>query len=184
MTTKLVLLDRDGVINQDLPQGVLNLKQLDILPNAGKAIRMFNDAGFRVAVVTNQSAIGRNLLDEPTLHRIHRAIAERIKPDGAVIQQFYFCADHPDNATARRKPASGMLIEALTDFNATPSLTPMVGDALTDMEAAYRAGCPRYLVRTGKGSTINEADIPQHLQPVTICESILQAATIIIERYR
>jgi D-glycero-D-manno-heptose 1,7-bisphosphate phosphatase len=177
----LILLDRDGVINVDIPpHGVTSLDALEVYPTAGQAIRALNDAGYKVAVVTNQSAIGKGLLSEEGLYDIHTAIRQTIAQQaGAVIDAFYYCPDHPDHATHRRKPSPGMLEEALADFGADPAHTPLIGDDLRDLQAAVAAGCPPYLVLTGKGEQTRQK-LSELSVAVTICTDLLDATRRII----
>src|SRR6185369_3880677 len=107
---------------------------------------------------------------------------EEIETGGGKVDAVFSCTDRPDKATNRRKPGPGMLLEALKKYNAEAKHTPFIGDALTDMEAAYRAGCLRYLVMTGKGAQ-EMKKIPQHLEPVVICTDILDAAKKIIGQH-
>jgi D-glycero-D-manno-heptose 1,7-bisphosphate phosphatase len=177
----LVLLDRDGVINRDLPpHGVLSLDALEIYPSTGAAIHLLKEAGFSVAVVTNQSAIGKGLLSEEGLTEIHTALQARLYAQaGVTIDAFYFCPDHPDYPTNRRKPNDGMLREAMHDFHATPALTPFVGDDMRDMQAALSAGCPPYLVLTGKGNTTH-AQLRELGTSVMVCTDLLDAVCCIV----
>ena len=173
----LVLLDRDGVINVDLPpNGVLEVAQLHVYDYAGEAIRLLKAAGFAVAVVTNQSAIGKGLLSEEGLRTIHAEMQARLmQRSGVCIDAFYHCPDHPDAASVRRKPSDGMLREALKDFAADAQHTPFVGDAVGDMQAAISAGCPPFLVLTGKGEQ-SATQLHTLGAPVTIAKDLLDAA--------
>lgn len=148
----LVLLDRDGVLNEDLPHnGVTSLAQFRMMDGSAQAVAQLSQAGYQVAVVTNQSAVGKGLLSVEELAKIHAHLQQQVAAHGGMIARFYACHDHPDHPTHRRKPAPGMLLEALADFGALASHTPFIGDALTDMQAAQAAGCRPVLVRTGKG---------------------------------
>ncbi len=180
----LVLLDRDGVLNVDIPpDGVTTVEALRVYPFAGEAVRLLKYAGFNVAVVTNQSAIGKGLLSEQGLSDIHDMIqATLTHQTGVRLDAFYHCPDHPDRATARRKPGTGMLLEALSDFHAEAVNTPFVGDDIRDMQAALGAGCPPYLVRTGKGEAMQSL-LPTLGAPVTVCTDLLDAARRIILQY-
>ena len=176
----LVLLDRDGVINTDLkPHGVTHLDQLEIYPFALEAIALLTKAGVKIAVVTNQSAIGKGLMDEATLATIHEAIQKQSIASGGKIDAFYFCPDHPDRPTKRRKPDDGMIQEALADFGVSAGHTPLIGDSLRDMQAAAKAGCPAYLVATGNGGH-TYGQLEQHAISVTYCKNILDAAQRLI----
>ena len=147
----LILLDRDGVVNQDLPQSVTSLEAFTLLPGVGRAISRLNRAKHQVAIVTNQACVGRGELSIETLDKIHQKMKDDIAQDGGHIEKIYFCADTKIEPEKRRKPAPGMILEALKDFKACPTKTVMIGDALRDLEAAHRAGCHGLLVLTGKG---------------------------------
>lgn len=183
MSAPLVLLDRDGVINADRADSVRSIAEWEPLPRAGQAIALLNRAGFKVAVVTNQSVVGRGMISQAELDEIHTHMRAVLSRDGAHLDAIYCCTDAPDHATDRRKPAPGMLLQALQDFGADASRTPMVGDALTDLQAASAAGCPRYLVTTGKGRAVAEGGIPRALSPVVVCDDLWAAAQHIAERF-
>jgi len=179
---KLALIDRDGVLNEELPNYVKSVNELTILPQAFEALRMLHENEFTCVVVTNQSVVGRGIIEQFTLDKIHKYLLHEIEAQGGKIAEVLVCTDHPSNASYRRKPKPGMLIEALEKYNALPEKSPMIGDALTDMEAAHAAGCPRYLVMTGKGKSVMHS-IANSLQPVTVCADILDAAQRIISLY-
>ena len=179
----LVLLDRDGVINEDTPQGVTALAEFHFIPRAIEGIVRLTKAGYRLAVCTNQSAIGKGLLSEEGLAEIHQHMLSEITQAGGRIDRIYVAPDHPDAPSERRKPAPGMLREALTDFAADAAHTPFIGDALRDMEAAAVLGCPRILIRTGKGAALESAGIPEHIVPLTLCDDLYAAAELLCARY-
>lgn len=176
----LVLLDRDGVINRDAPQGILHCDAFAFLPGAIEAIAMLTRAGFRLAVCTNQSAVGRGRLSPTALDAIHAHMLREIRAGGGEIHRIYVATDLPETPTPRRKPGPGMLLEALQHFSADAAHTPMVGDMLRDMQAAHAAGCPRILVHSGKGKLTAEQGIPDYLEPVTQVEDLLAAARHIL----
>ncbi|MEX2642974.1 MAG: HAD-IIIA family hydrolase [Acetobacterales bacterium] len=175
MSLRLVLLDRDGVLNVDRPKSVRSPEELEMLPGAAAAVARLNRAGVRVAVVTNQSVVGRGLIDAAMLERIHERLSGALATSGAHLDALLSCPDHPDRPTPRRKPGPGMLQEALAAFGAEAAETPMVGDALRDLQAAAAAGCPRILVRTGKGAETEAAGLPEAVRPVA-CFDDLSAA--------
>ncbi len=158
---RAVFLDRDGTINEDV-HFLRRLEDIRLLPGAAEAIRLLNEAGFKVVVVTNQSGIARGLLDEALLDKIHREIEGLISRSGAVIDAWYHCPHHPDQgpggrpgpytaACPCRKPAPGMLVQAASDLGLDLSGSFMVGDSPRDIEAARAAGTRAVLVLTGKG---------------------------------
>ena len=145
---------------------------------------MLTQAGFSTAICTNQSAIGKGLLTVETLAAIHAHLCSKIEAGGGRIDRIYFAGEHPDTPSARRKPAPGMLQEALQHFSADPARTPFVGDMLRDLEAAAAAGCPRILTRTGKGARLEAAGIPPHVAPVAVYDDLYAAAQHICATYR
>jgi len=172
---RLVLLDRDGVLNVDRPDSVKNPGELVLIPGASQAVARLNAAGVKVAVCTNQSIVGRGTISRDMLERIHEELRSMLARDGARLDAIFDCTDAPGMPSTRRKPEPGMLREALQRFAAAAGDTPMIGDALRDLEAAQRAGCRRVLVRTGKGAKTQAAGIPETLLPVAV-HSDLQAA--------
>lgn len=176
----LVLLDRDGVLNRDRPESVRTPEELIMIPRAGAAVARLNRAGIRVAVVTNQSVVGRGVIDEAMLAGIHDRLAAMLAEDGARLDALLIAPDAPDAATVRRKPAPGMLNEALAQFGERPDKCPMIGDALRDLEAASAAGCPRVLVRTGKGRATEAAGWPASIDPVRIHDDLWDAVDAIL----
>ncbi len=176
----LVLLDRDGVLVKDREDFIKSPEEMELLPFAGEALALLRGAGFKTALVTNQSVVGRGIITEAQLKHIHQVLRERIARDGGSLDTILYAPDTPDKAGPRRKPKPGMLIEAMQKYHARPEHTPMVGDALRDLEAAAAAGCPRYLVQTGKGAQTLAARLPDHVAPVVICDDILDAARKII----
>jgi len=176
---KLVLIDRDGVINEEVPDYIKSPEQFKIYPEAFEAFALLKQADFTCVVITNQSVIGRGIISLEQLHGIHKYLCEQVALNGGKIAEVIFCPDAPENPSERRKPNAGMLFEALEKYHATASETSFIGDAITDMEAAYKAGCTRYLVMTGKGKTSSQ-NLPLNLMPVIFCENILDAAKKII----
>jgi len=178
---KLVMLDRDGVLNEDRPEGVLRPDNLVMLPRAAEAVGRLNAAGVKVAVVTNQSSVGRGAIDEAMLERINARLHLALAAAGAHLDALLFAPDAPGAATERRKPGPGMLREALAAFDAVPGDSPMIGDALRDLEAAAAAGCPRVLVRTGKGASTEAEGLPEAVQPVAVYGDLWDAVDHLLE---
>ena len=177
----LVLLDRDGVLNEQRSDYVKNPHELRLIPGAVEAVAALCRAGYRIAVVTNQSCIGRGIIDTEMLGRIHRRLREAVAGGGGWLDEIYHCPDAPWAATERRKPAPGMLREALARFGAAASDTPMIGDSLGDLEAAAALGCPRILVRTGSGAATQAAGVPPHVMPVAVHRDLAAATRALIE---
>lgn len=159
MNTQLIILDRDGVINHDSDDYIRS--PADWLPISGsaEAIAKLNNAGYHVAVATNQSGLSRGYFDLTILAEIHQKMHDLLAESGAYIDQLEFCPDHPDKPGPNRKPAPGMVLKLLTDFNANPEDTWFVGDSISDVRCALNAGCKPALVLTGKGQeTVSKSE--------------------------
>jgi D-glycero-D-manno-heptose 1,7-bisphosphate phosphatase len=139
---RLALLDRDGTLNRKPPEGeyVTTPAALELLPGAAAAVRLLNDAGVPVAVVTNQRCIALGRLSSRGLAAIHAALAEGLADRaGAWVDAVYHCP-HEGASCDCRKPEPGLLRRAARDFGVTPSETVMIGDAASDVEAGRRFG--------------------------------------------
>jgi D-glycero-D-manno-heptose 1,7-bisphosphate phosphatase len=173
---KVVLLDRDGVLNEDRADYVKTPGELVLVPSVGEAIAHLNNAGIKVAIVSNQSAVGRGIISMSMLEQINAHLLSELRRAGGRIDLFLVCTDAPGQPSQRRKPAPGMLREALTHFRASPTEAVMIGDQITDMQAAKAAGCARFLVRTGKGAQTQATGLPADLLPVAVYNSLMDAA--------
>ena len=178
---RLVMLDRDGVLNADRPDSVTSPAELVMLDGAAAAVARLNQAGLLVVLCTNQGVVGRGVIDERMLERIHDKLRSELARAGARLDALFQCTDHPQNPGPRRKPAPGMLREAMARFRVAPQDAVMVGDALIDLEAAAAAGCGRILLRSGKGRLTQKAGLPDHVLPVAIHDDLAGAAAALIE---
>lgn len=176
----LVLLDRDGVLNENRDDYVKSPAELVMLPGAAEAVARLNAAGHRVAICTNQSAVGRGIIPPAMLERIHEALRDHLARAGAGIDALFACADPPWAASDRRKPGPGMLQDAMRQFRIGPHDTVMIGDDLVDLQAASRAGIRRLLVRTGKGRKTLAAGIPPEVLPVAVHEDLAAAVASLL----
>ena len=138
---KAVFLDRDGVINKNKIDYVKTLNELEIFPNIETSIKKLKKNNFYVIVITNQSAINRNLMTHHQLNEIHSQIQKYLKIFDTSIDNFYFCPHKPDENCNCRKPKSGMLLEAIQEFNIDPKLSWMIGDNDSDIQAGLNVGC-------------------------------------------
>lgn len=158
---KLVILDRDGVINQDSNQFIKNPDEW--LPIAGslEAIALLNQHGFHVAIATNQSGVSRGLLDMGTLNAIHNKMHRELATVGGRIDAVFYCPHAADDHCHCRKPDIGMIEEIGKRFSVDLKEVPAVGDALRDLQAFANAGCQPILVKTGKGEeTLAKGNLP------------------------
>ena len=181
MTRPAVFLDRDGTIIEDV--GYLrDLSQIDLLPWAGDAIRLLNDGGFAVVVITNQSGVARGYFAEAHVQATHRALDAALAPCGARIEAYYYCPHYPQSSDPRygrecdcRKPASGLLRQAAVDLDIDLGRSWMVGDWWRDVQAGVGAGTRTILIRTGRSEAHRPAP-PEAPQPDAILNNLMEAA--------
>ncbi len=151
---RTVLLDRDGVLNVDVPQSVTSLDELVVIPGARDALRRLRTAGFAVVVVTNQSCVGRGWLSWEALQVINKELNFQL---GFAVRDWFVCPHKPEDGCHCRKPAVGLLERAQRTWGFDRATTWFVVDAPRDVVAAERFGCRPAIVRTGKGEeTANE----------------------------
>lgn len=148
-TIPSVFLDRDGTLIHDTGY-VANPTDVHVYPGVAEALAALKAGGFATVIVTNQSGIGRGYFTEANYHAVHARMLELLGP--GLIDAAYYCADHPDTASERRKPGPGMLLEAAHDLGLDLARSWMIGDRAGDLEAGRRAGCRSILVLTGEGS--------------------------------
>jgi D-glycero-D-manno-heptose 1,7-bisphosphate phosphatase len=143
---KAVFLDRDGVINLEKKDYVKSIKEFQIKDDIPKAIATLKKKGFLVIIITNQSAINRGLLTTKILNEIHSHLQEILNKNETSIDDFYFCPHRPDENCKCRKPNPGMLLKAMKKHNIDMNQSFMIGDSLTDIQAATKAGCEGILL--------------------------------------
>ena len=158
---KLIILDRDGVINHDSAQFIKSPEEWKPIPGSLEAIARLNQWGYRVVVATNQSGVGRGLFEMDTLNAIHEKMVKACANVGARIDAIFFCPHPADSTCECRKPKPGLLREIAARYNTDLTGVPTVGDSLRDLQAGVAVGCKPYLVLTGKGSkTQQEEGLP------------------------
>lgn len=158
---KLVILDRDGVINYDSAQFIKSPGEWKPIPGSLEAIARLNQAGYRVVVATNQSGIGRGLFDMDALNAIHGKMHRAAQSVGARVDAVFFCPHTADAKCDCRKPKPGMFARIGDCYNVDLAGTPSVGDSLRDLQAAVAVGGHPLLVLTGKGEkTRSEGGLP------------------------
>jgi D-glycero-D-manno-heptose 1,7-bisphosphate phosphatase len=160
---KLVILDRDGVINRDSDQFIKTPEEWRPIPGSLEAISRLNHAGFRVVIATNQSGVGRGLFEMATLNAIHEKMHRALALVGGRIDAVFFCPHTADALCECRKPKSGMLKEIGVRFGVDLAGVPCIGDSLRDLDAAVAAGAQPILVLTGKGEkTLRDGGFPDN----------------------
>jgi D-glycero-D-manno-heptose 1,7-bisphosphate phosphatase len=148
---KLVILDRDGVINRDSDAYIKTPEEWQPIEGSLAAIARLTQAGWRIVVATNQSGISRGLFDLATLAAIHEKMSHAVSSSGGRIDAVFFCPHAGDHGCECRKPRDGMVREIIDRFRIQARAIPMIGDSLRDLQAADAAGCQPMLVLTGKG---------------------------------
>ena len=143
-----VIFDRDGVLNLDVGYAH-RPDQIAWVEDVAQAVRAVNDAGLKALVATNQSGVARGYYAEADVVALHDWMAAELARQGARIDGFVYCTDHPDRPSQRRKPGPGMVLELIAAFDLDPARTVMIGDKPSDLEAAAAAGIAGVLFEGG-----------------------------------
>jgi len=179
MNKKLIILDRDGVINFDSKDYIKSPEEFIPIPGSLDAIASLNKAGFTVVVATNQAGIGRGLFCGQTLSSIHNKLHELLEQIGGKIENIFYCPHHPDENCLCRKPKPGLLLKIQAYYQIPLDSVPFIGDSFRDIAAAREAGCTPILVKTGNG----EKTLKEHkhkLADTKIFESLGDAASYLL----
>lgn len=157
---KLIILDRDGVINHDSEKFIKSAQEWQPIDGSLDAIAFLTQAGYTLAVATNQSGLARQYFSMQTLNEMHDKMHKLVQQAGGEISGIWFCPHLADHQCQCRKPKPGMIEDILSRFNAQASETWLVGDALRDLQAIAAVGGKPVLVKTGKGekTLANDAD--------------------------
>ncbi|WP_440467797.1 D-glycero-beta-D-manno-heptose 1,7-bisphosphate 7-phosphatase [Pseudomonas sp. YH-1] len=158
---KLLILDRDGVINQDSDAYIKSLDEWIPIPSAITAIARLSKAGWTVAVATNQSGIARGYYDLATLESMHQRLRELVEEQGGELGLVVYCPHGPDEGCACRKPKPGMLLQIAHHYSSNLRGTWFVGDSRGDLDAALAVDCQPVLVKTGKGERTLTKPLPE-----------------------
>jgi D-glycero-D-manno-heptose 1,7-bisphosphate phosphatase len=153
---KLIILDRDGTINEDRDDFVKSADEWVPITGSLEAIARLNHAGWHTVVATNQSGLARGLFDMATLNAIHAKMNRALGELGGRIDAVFFCPHGPDDGCTCRKPLPGLLTTIGERYGVSLRETYAVGDSLRDLEAGVAAGCAPHLVRTGKGALLDD----------------------------
>lgn len=173
--TRLIVLDRDGVINHDSDAFIKSPAEWIPIEGSLEAIALLTRAGYTVAIATNQSGIGRGLMDRRALQAINRKMRRAVASAGGHIGRIAWCPHRPDEGCDCRKPAPGLLLRLARHFGLSLAGVPVVGDSERDLEAARAAGARPILVRTGNGGT-TEAALQARGESVETFDDLLAAA--------
>ena len=178
MENKAVFLDRDGTIAEDVSY-CRRIEDFHILSTVPEAIRLLNQNGFKVVVITNQSGIARGYFTEERLTEIHHFMKMEILKSGGVVDAVYYCSHHPDDRCGCRKPGTELFIKAAEDLKIDLESSYMIGDRQMDIDAGKSAGCRTLLVTTGPNLEKGVSSYADHT-----AGSLIEAARWIIEDVR
>lgn len=178
---KLIILDRDGVINQDSDDYVKSADEWEPIPGSIEAIAALSKAGYTVAVATNQSGISRGYFDEYELAAMHQKMCALVEEQGGQISGVFFCPHGPDDNCECRKPKIGLIEQIECEFGTNVKQLPFVGDSAKDVMCAKLAGCTPILVRTGKGEMTLAQCGESELAGVTVYKNLKEFADTLLQ---
>ena len=163
---KLVILGRDGILNHFRENHVTAPEEWRPIPGALEAVARLNHAGWHVVVATNQSGIGRGMIDMAAVNAVHAYMNQQLMVQGGRLDAVFFCPHTPEDDCECRKPRPGMLLDIGRRYGLDMAQVPMVGDTLRDLQAAHHAGCLPHLVRSGRAAALGAEQIQALLAQV------------------
>jgi D-glycero-D-manno-heptose 1,7-bisphosphate phosphatase len=174
---KVVFLDRDGVINKDSPEYIKGWSEFEFLPGSLAAIQELTSSGFEIIIITNQSAINRNIITKDQLETMHIRLHKAVASNGGKIKDIFFCPHTPEEGCNCRKPKPGLIYRAQHKYQIDLAHSAMVGDSAKDIECAKRAGCKyAILVKTGNGVEAENILSAKAIVPDYVAQDLLAAA--------
>ena len=175
---RLIMLDRDGIINQDSLHYIKSPDEFILLPDSCEAIARLSHAGFRVAVATNQSGISRGFYDEAQLAAIHAKMMASVQAVGGSIDFVTHCPHMPDAGCLCRKPQPGMLLAIARHFDCSLTNVPFIGDRVSDIQAAEAAGASPMMVLSPMTDRVGLASYPH----VPVFKSLTECVDVLLAR--
>jgi len=176
MKSRLIILDRDGVINHDSPDYIKSPEEWQALPGSLDAIAQLSHADYRVVIITNQSGIAQGMYTINTLNRIHQKMMDELQPLGGEINAIFFCPHGPDDNCACRKPKPGLFLELADRLKCNLKEVISVGDSMRDLLAARTAGAKPVLVETGNGAetiqALQNGDVERGLKNIPVFKDL------------
>jgi D-glycero-D-manno-heptose 1,7-bisphosphate phosphatase len=158
-TTKLVILGRDGILNEFREGHVTTPEEWVPVPGALDAVSRINHAGWHVVVATNQAGIGRGMIDMSAVNAVHAHMNQMLLAHGARLDAVFFCPHTPEDGCDCRKPKPGLMLDIARRYGVDLSQVPMVGDTARDLQAAHAAGCEAHLVQSGRALELDDAQL-------------------------
>ena len=165
-TARLVILGRDGILNAYREDHVKAPEEWVPLPGALEAVARLNHAGWHVVVATNQSGIGRGMIDMASVNAVHAHMNRLLSVQGGRLDAVFFCPHTPEEQCDCRKPLPGMMRDIGRRYGVDLKHVPMVGDTLRDLQAAHAAGCEPHLVLSGRAASLGDDELQQMLAQV------------------
>ena len=177
--TQAVFLDRDGTLIKEM-EYLRRPEQVAIFPGVGAALKLLQDAGFTLFIVSNQSGVGRGYFTLEDVEKVHRHLMTELEREGVRFERIYIAPEHPDQPSRGRKPSPQFLFDARHEFGVDLGRSYMIGDKLIDLECGWNAGVKKsLLVRTGYGAGF-ERDSPEKLADAIIVDDLPAAAEWIL----
>jgi D-glycero-D-manno-heptose 1,7-bisphosphate phosphatase len=176
-----IFLDRDGVVIENVDSYIRSWEQVCFLPGALEALAQLVGLSHRIIIVTNQSAVGRGMIDLAAAEDINHRVLEKIHAAGGRIDALYMCPHSPDDGCSCRKPLPGLFVQAAQELDIDLPHSVMIGDALTDLIAGQAAGIGNnILLRTGRGAAQERLPRPSSLGPFQVFDSLAGALAYLV----
>ena len=182
---KLIILGRDGILNEFREDHIKAPEEWVAVPGALEAVSRLNHAGWHVVVATNQSGIGRGMIDMTAVNAVHAHMLRSLQALGGRIDAVFFCPHTPEDHCDCRKPLPGMALDIGRRYGVDLRQVPMVGDTLRDLQAAQAAGCEPHLVRSGRAAALSAAEVAELIAQVPgtfVHQDLGELATHLLER--
>ncbi len=178
---RAIFLDRDGTLNYDRKDYVKSLAEFQLFSFTGEALRRLQDSGFKLIIISNQSALARGLITRQELQRIHGAMQQDLTARSVTLDGIYWCPHHPDENCLCRKPGTANIEQAAAEHDIDLARSYFIGDSWRDIETGARAGCKTVLVLSGIRNVPPEAAQQWRSAPDYIVDNLLTAAKLIDE---
>ena len=182
---KLIILGRDGILNEFREDHIKAPEEWVAVPGALEAVSRLNHAGWHVVVATNQSGIGRGMIDMTAVNAVHAHMLRSLQALGGRMDAVFFCPHTPEDHCDCRKPLPGMALDIGRRYGVDLRQVPMVGDTLRDLQAAQAAGCEPHLVRSGRAAALSAAEVAELIAQVPgtfVHQDLGELATHLLER--
>jgi D-glycero-D-manno-heptose 1,7-bisphosphate phosphatase len=182
---KLIILGRDGILNEFREDHIKAPEEWVAVPGALEAVSRLNHAGWHVVVATNQSGIGRGMIDMAAVNAVHAHMMRSLQGFGGRIDAVFFCPHTPQDGCDCRKPLPGMALDIGRRYGVDLREVPMVGDTLRDLQAAQAAGCEPHLIRSGRAAALSAAEVAELIAQVPgtfVHQSLGELASHLLQR--